>query len=158
MIYVLAGDIRTGKTSALKEWTSTWDKVVGVLCPDGEDELRYLYDIDSEQRFPLEVAKSSDKTIRVGRFHFLQDSFKLANYLLIKAYDEQDFDFIVLDELGKLELQGEGIHLAAKYILDQYVSNDKINVLLVIRTNLVKEILAHYGITNFQIVAKENLP
>ena len=38
------------------------------------------------------------------------------------------------------------------------ITNDKQNLLLVIRTYLVKEILAHYGITNFQVVAKELLP
>ena len=79
MIYILAGDIRTGKTSALEEWIGTWDSVKGILCPDDEDsELRYLYNIETAERFPLQVEEAAESTVRVGRFNFLEDSFKLA--------------------------------------------------------------------------------
>jgi nucleoside-triphosphatase len=159
MIYILAGDIRSGKTSALEEWIGTWDNVKGVLCPDDSDtDLRYLYNIETAERFPLEVSKAGDNTTRVGKYHFLSDSFKMASFLLIKTFEEQDFEFLVLDELGKLELKGEGIHQAANYIIGNYESSDDKNLLLVVRTNLVKDIIAHYDIKSFQIVAKEMLP
>ncbi|PCJ64820.1 MAG: hypothetical protein COA58_11125 [Bacteroidetes bacterium] len=158
MIYILAGDIRTGKTIALAKWLGTWDKVKGILCPDGANDLRYIYNIETAERHALQVVKGEDNTIRVGRFHFLKDSFKLANYILIKAFDEQDFEFLVLDELGKLELNGEGLHQASDYIINNYKSDDQKNLLLVVRTNLVKDIIAHYNIKSFQIVAKEMLP
>jgi len=158
MIYILAGDIRTGKTSALEEWVPTWDNVKGILCPDDKEDRKYLYNIATEEKFPLEVPHKSEKTISVGKFHFLEDTFKIANFLLIKTFDEYDFEFLVLDELGKLELKNEGLHLAAKYIIDNYESNDAKNLLLVVRTHLVKDIIAHYGIRSFQIVAAEMLP
>ena len=158
MIYILAGDIRTGKTSALKEWVPTWDSVKGILCPDDEEERKYLYNIETEEKFPLEVAQKGENTISVGRFHFLEDSFKMANYFLIKTFDEFDFEFLVLDELGKLELENKGIHQAAHYILANYESNDDKNILLVVRTHLVKDIIDHYGIRSFQVVASEMLP
>ena len=158
MIYILAGDIRSGKTTALEEWIGTWDSVKGILCPDGENDLRNLYNIETAEHLPLQVAEPSPETIKVGRFNFLKDSFKIANYILIKTFDEYDFEFLVLDELGKLELKNKGIHLAAKYIIDNYESNDDKNILLVVRTHLVKDIIAHYGIKSFQIVASEMLP
>lgn len=158
MIYILAGDIRTGKTSALLEWVPTWDKVKGILCPDDENEQRYLMDIESQAKYQFQVSAATENTISVGRFHFLKDTMKMANYHLIKAFDAGDFDFLVLDELGKLELKNEGIHLAAKYIIENYESNDQHHLLLVVRTFLVKDILSHYGIKSFQIVAKETLP
>jgi nucleoside-triphosphatase len=158
MIYILAGDIRTGKTSALMDWVPTWDNVKGILCPDDENECKYLYNIATEEKFPLEISEKIENTISVGNFHFLEDTFKIANFLLVKTFDEYDFEFLVLDELGKLELKNEGIHLAAKYIIDNYQSNDLKNILLVVRTHLVKDIIAHYGIRSFQIVASESLP
>jgi nucleoside-triphosphatase len=88
----------------------------------------------------------------------LEDTFKLANYILISSFEEGNFDFLVLDELGKLELEGKGLHQAANYIIGNYQSNDNQNLLLVVRTNLVKDIIAHYGIRSFQIVARETLP
>ncbi len=158
MIYILAGDIRTGKTSALREWVPTWDNVKGILCPDDKEELKYLCNIETQEKFPLEVKVKSEETISVGKFHFLGDTFKIANFLLIKTFDQYDFEFLVMDELGELELKNEGIHMAARYIIDNYVSNDKKNLLLVVRTHLVKDIIAHYGIRSFQIVASELLP
>lgn len=158
MIYILAGDIRTGKTGALKEWIHTWDNVKGILCPDDKEDRKYLYNIETEAKFPLEVTEPNEKTISVGKFHFIEDTFKIANFLLIKTFDEYDFEFLVLDELGKLELQGKGIHHAAEYIIGNYESNDDRNLLLVVRTFLVKDIIAHYGIKSFQIVAAETLP
>jgi nucleoside-triphosphatase THEP1 len=158
MIYILAGDIRSGKTTALEEWIGTWDNVKGILCPDGENDLRNLYNIETAERLPLQMPEASEETIRVGKFHFLKDSFKIANYILIKTFDEYDFEFLVLDELGKLELKNEGIHLATKYIIDNYESNDDKNILLVVRTHLVKDVITHYGIRSFEIVASEMLP
>ena len=158
MIYILAGDTRSGKTSALMEWKDTWDNVKGILCPEDEDDIRYLYTIETEEKYPFQQEEESNQTINVGRFHFLKDTFKLANYTLIKAFDEGDFEFLVLDELGRLELQNEGIHQAAQYILSNYQSNDDQNLLLVIRTSLVMDVIHHYGIKSYQIVAAETLP
>ena len=62
-----------------------------------------------------------------------------------------------MDELGKLELANEGIHLAAEFILSNYVLSDDKNILLVVQTHLVKDIIAHYNITNFQLVVVETL-
>mgnify|MGYP001598186423 CR=1 FL=1 len=158
MIYILAGEVRSGKTTALEEWIGTWDNVKGILCPDNDADRRYLYNIETGENHTLEVEGPSENTLRVGKFHFLQESMMLANYILIKTFEEQDFEFLVLDELGKLELKNEGLHQAADFILRNYESNDDQNLLLVVRTSLVKDVIAHYGIRSFQIVAKEMLP
>jgi len=158
MIYILAGDVRSGKTSALQEWVDTWDTVKGIICPDGHDNLRYLYNIETQEKHSFQRLKEEDNTVSVGKFHFLEDTFKLANYILVRSFEEGNFDFLVLDELGKHELEGKGLHQAANYIIGNYQSNDNQNLLLVVRTNLVKDIIAHYGIRSFQIVASETLP
>ena len=63
MIYILAGDVRTGKTRALKEWAKTWDVVKGILCPDGKDGKRWLMDLETGNEFPLEVDEANEKTL-----------------------------------------------------------------------------------------------
>ncbi|MEY2924029.1 MAG: hypothetical protein RLZZ337_569 [Bacteroidota bacterium] len=157
MIYILAGDIRTGKTSALLEWKDTWDNVKGVLCPENKEGKRMLLDLDSQQQFPFEVDEPGEKTVSVGKFHFAQPSFDLANYLLMKAFEDQDYDFLVLDELGKLEMEDKGIHPAVSHIFANYVPDEDRNIMAVIRTSLVKDIIAKYKIKDFTIVSKEFL-
>jgi nucleoside-triphosphatase len=157
MIYILADEVRTGKTSALLEWIETWDEVRGVLCPDGKNGKRYLLDLESRKEFPLEVDEPNDKTISVGKFHFAKPSFELANYILKKAFDEAEYEFLVVDELGKLELENEGIHAAADHIFKNYKPSEDQHIMTVVRTSLVKEILKKYNIRDFQIVSKEFL-
>ena len=157
MIYILADEVRTGKTSALLEWIETWDEVRGVLCPDGKDGKRYLLDLESRKEFPFEVDESNEKTISIGKFHFAKPSFELANYILKKAFDEGDYEFLVVDELGKLELENEGMHAAADYIFKNYKPSEDQHIMTVVRTSLVKDILKKYNIRDFQIVSKEFL-
>lgn len=157
MIYILADEVRTGKTTALLEWIETWDEVKGILCPDGEDGKRVLMDLESRQQFPLEVDEPNEKTISVGRFHFARPTFELANYILKKSFDEMEYEFLVVDELGKLELEDEGIHHAAHHIFTNYRPSEDHHVMAVIRTSLVKDVIKKYNIRDFTIVSKEFL-
>ncbi len=51
MIYILTGDIRTGKTSALLDWCKNRNDVDGVLCPDDDKGKRYFLNIKSKDCF-----------------------------------------------------------------------------------------------------------
>lgn len=42
MIYILSGEIRTGKTSALREWVRKRNDVDGLLCPDDANGKRFF--------------------------------------------------------------------------------------------------------------------
>ena len=55
MIYILTGDIRTGKTTALLEWCKNCDDVDGLLCPDNAEGKRYFLEIKSKNEFELET-------------------------------------------------------------------------------------------------------
>ncbi len=45
MIYILSGNIRTGKTTALFEWSENRNDIDGLLCPDDEFGKRYFLKI-----------------------------------------------------------------------------------------------------------------
>ncbi|MDC1395701.1 hypothetical protein N8368_04275, partial [Bacteroidia bacterium] len=102
MIYILAGDVRSGKTNALEEWIGTWDNVKGILCPDNDADRRYLYNIETGENHTLEVDEPSENTFRVGKFHFLQESMMLANYIL-KPFCSDIF-YSINSEQNTLEL------------------------------------------------------
>ncbi|MFT6842502.1 MAG: nucleoside-triphosphatase, partial [Psychroserpens sp.] len=85
MIYILTGDIRTGKTTALLNWTDQRDEVDGWLCPDNEDGKRYFLNVKSKVEFELEIESEVDSTkiVSIGPFNFLRSAFKKANDYLI---------------------------------------------------------------------------
>lgn len=157
MIYILSGDIRTGKTTALQEWIKGWQNVKGVLTPDNEEGIRELYHIAEGRTHPFQVTREAENTVSVGRFLFLKESFLLANEILIQEFEEDNFEFLVIDELGKLELKGQGLHRAAQHILS---SKKQVNghILIVVRSFLVEQVIEKYGITDYVVVSKSELP
>ena len=157
MIYILKGDIRTGKTTALKEWIKGWQRVKGILTPDNEECIRELYHITEDKTYPFQAAKENEATLSVGRFVFLQKTFDLANEILINEFEDDDFEFLVIDEIGKLELKGAGLDPAARHILQ---SNWKLggDIILVVRSFLAEACIARYGIENYKVISAQELP
>ena len=71
MIYILSGKIRSGKTSALKDWAAQRNEVDGLLCPDNAEGKRYFFELKSKTEFALEVeSESAHDAISVGPFLF----------------------------------------------------------------------------------------
>lgn len=157
MIYILSGEIRTGKTSALLDWASQRNDVDGLLCPDGPDGKRYFLEVMSKIEFPLEVETENDRdTISVGPFLFLKSAFHRANKYLKKTVDA-NYKFIVLDELGKLELKNTGLHEAAEVLIPKLENHKERHLILVVRDTLLEAIVKHYKISNYHLLIKESL-
>ena len=160
MIYILTGQVRTGKTSALLKWCNNRAVVDGVLCPDDENGKRYFLNIKSNTKYLLEAeedAMTENEIISVGRLHFLKKSFNLANDYLARLKDEASFSYLIIDELGKLELQNQGLHVAAKALIQVYMFHKQQHLVLVVRESLIDAILKHYEILKFQLLKKEDL-
>lgn len=157
MIYILSGNIRTGKTTALLEWSKGREDLDGVLCPDASDGKRYFLKIKSQEIVPLEVSIDSNEVITIGNFRFLKSSFKTANEFLISTKLIRNSKYLIIDELGKLELQNEGLHEAAKKMIPIYESDKNHHLILVIRTSLLEDIIQKYKIEDFKLIQTEDL-
>lgn len=158
MIYILTGSIRTGKTTALLDWLKNREDVDGILCPDNESGSRYFLKLKNQESFPLEVDKNSnEEIITVGNFKFLKSSFQLASDYLISSGKENKAKYLIIDELGKLELHNKGLHEAAENLIHSYESDEKHHLILVVRQSLISEILQHYNIMSYQLIEKQDL-
>ncbi|MCP5062418.1 MAG: hypothetical protein GY936_08145 [Ignavibacteriae bacterium] len=143
-IYIVTGPIHSGKTTRLFKFVVNQNSIDGILAPIVNEE-RKLYHISSRKIKNLEVSESSDETISIGKYHFLQESFDWANANLIKSFNQVP-DWIIIDELGKLELKREGLHKSASYILDK-INDSSTKIILVIRDYLLEDIIEFYGIS-----------
>ena len=123
MIYILRGDIRTGKTTALQEWCKNRDDVDGVLCPDNAEGKRHFLEIKSKNEFKLETELDTEAIIQIGNFKFLKSAFEKANAYLLAVASKNESQYIIVDELGKLELKGEGLHSSAEKLISNYETN-----------------------------------
>jgi nucleoside-triphosphatase THEP1 len=158
MIYILSGPIRSGKTTALSRWVNEKKDIDGILSPDNDFGQRYFLEIKSLQRFDFEAKFHSDEeTICIGRFHFLKSAFNRANTYLINALNFKNTKFIVVDEVGKLELKGEGLHDSVCQLISHHQFIRDSHLLLVIRDSLLDSVIHYYNITQYNLITKESL-
>jgi nucleoside-triphosphatase THEP1 len=161
MIYILTGDIRTGKTTALLNWASTRKDVDGILCPDNENGKRYFLKVKPQKEIELEVdseaSEESEETITIGPFYFLKSAFEEANEFLLSLTSKNESQYLIIDELGKLELKNEGLHDSAKVLIPDFMFNDTRHLVLVVRESLLDKIFEHYTISEYSILKKEDL-
>ncbi|WP_282030527.1 nucleoside-triphosphatase [Winogradskyella eximia] len=157
MIYILRGDIRTGKTTALQEWCKNRDDVDGVLCPDNAEGKRYFLEVKSKNEFELETELDTEAIIEIGNFKFLKSAFEKANTYLQSVASENESQYLIIDELGKLELKNEGLHASAEKLISNYKSDERQHLILVVRDYLLDAVLKHYSIEEYRILTKVNL-
>lgn len=157
MIYILTGAIRTGKTSALLDWCKTKNDVDGVLCPDDDNGKRYFLEIKNKNVIELETDLKTEDIIEIGNFKFLKSAFDTVNDYLVSITSEIENQYVIIDELGKLELKKEGLHLSSETLISQSKSHEKQHLILVVRDYLFDSVLKHYAISEYSILKTEDL-
>lgn len=159
MIYILTGAIRIGKTTALFDWCNTRKDVDGLLCPDDENGKRYFLKIKSKDKFKLEAEAEveTENSIAIGNFQFLKSAFYTANDYLISTASETENRYLIIDELGKLELKNEGLHRSAEALISKFKYDKSKHFILVVRDYLLDAVLKHYAITEYSLLKKEDL-
>ncbi|MCW8849561.1 MAG: nucleoside-triphosphatase [Melioribacteraceae bacterium] len=150
-IKIVTGPIHSGKTTKLFKFINENKNIDGILAPIVNDKRR-LYHISTKTIKDLEVNQESRKTISVGKYHFLNESFDWANKLLLKGF-KSNVDIIIIDEIGKLELRGEGLHESVAQIMNNIRDTNK-KLVIVIRDYLLEEVLQYYSIgpDNYEIL------
>lgn len=142
-IRIVTGPVHSGKTTKLFKYVYENNNIDGILAPIVNNKRR-LYHIRSRTIKELEVEIKNEKTISVGKYHFLKQSFDWANECLITSLNS-NADNLIIDELGKLELKGEGLHESMSEIIKKYKVNNK-HLILVVRDYLLDDVLEYYSI------------
>ena len=136
-IYIFSRPIRSGKTTELLEWIRHERKVAGILMPDVNGS-RKMAEIVSGDMYEFEVESAGEGIISIGKYHFKEEIFmKGQEILLVKQ--RIPVDWIVVDEVGKLELEGRGFEPAvSELIKDVKEGSRKEKLLLVIRDSILE--------------------
>ncbi|MEM9980899.1 MAG: nucleoside-triphosphatase [Bacteroidota bacterium] len=147
MIYLLTGPIGTGKTTQLTKWVAQQQQVAGILAPVRAGK-RHLQDITSGEAKILEASPTTQQKIQVGRYTFDEAVFAWARVCLQEAIEKLP-RYLIIDEIGKLELRQEGLEPAVTEVLQAYQQQVSFDLILVIRDTLLEKSIAHYTLTMF---------
>lgn len=179
-IRVLTGEIRTGKTTRLREWVSTTRRagtpVLGILAPviQGERHLCFLNKSETDPCTSL-LAGPDDDVVTIGPHRFAGSVFASAreHLLTIGATARLEgpregavvhaatpeggvaragpptsgnMPWVVLDEIGPLELRGEGLEPAVRPLVEAALASggNLMRVVLVVRERLLEQVIGAY--------------
>jgi len=146
-IFILSGSVHSGKTTRLIKWLKDKNNVQGIISPiiDGK---RYLVNISSAEKRKLEIESfsSQENVIKVGKYIFDKSVFEWACEIILDAIKSNP-EWLIIDEVGPLELQGEGLAKAVNKVFSENVSLLKTNVIMVVRENLLNDFLNHYNLS-----------
>ncbi len=147
-VYFFVRPVRTGKTTALRRWIDTCPQgtVTGVLAPDDRD-VRWIEDISTRERHMLtaDADTPESRVIHIGRYRFDQASFRWAQRVLRAGFESVP-EWLVFDEIGYLELQGQGLEPAVRRILNWNRRIASTKLLWVVREELVSDVTDYYGL------------
>jgi len=142
-VYLLTGPVQTGKTTSLANWSEKRKNVYGILTPVVAGQ-RVFRNIHTAEQFPMIAGADEQEVLAVGRFVFSQKGFEKAIQILRGVLHKEGW--LVVDEIGPLELRGEGFCGIVKEILATENKNQKI--LLVLREGLDDKAKNFFRINN----------
>jgi nucleoside-triphosphatase THEP1 len=145
-IYILSGPVQSGKTTALMDWCEGKKNIEGILTPD-IDGKRFFSVISSKEIFAMEAAPGEKNVLSAGRFTFSKKAFEKA--ILILQHSANKGDWLVIDEIGPLELRGEGFSAALNKIL--LANREDQKIILVVREGLVEKVVEYFQLSLHQV-------
>jgi len=145
-LYILTGDTGTGKTTRLMQWCKQQANITGIVTPviDGK---RFFYDITTEEKRMMEAVADETDVQAVGKYLFSSRAFMWAESMLHLAITSAP-DYIVIDEIGPLELLEKGFN----NILKELLQSDIRKIILVVRRSKVEEVIAAYHLQDVKII------
>lgn len=152
-IRILTGPTRSGKTTAIAAAIEGMTTVEGFLTPD-MDGLRKLVHLCTGEVVPFQVAeRGGEDDVLIGRFIFTETAFEHARRILLQLCCDTS-SLIVVDEIGKLELDGRGFEPALGTFL-QFHTTSGTPLLLVVRDYLLADVIEKYGLHHAEIMEHE---
>jgi nucleoside-triphosphatase THEP1 len=152
MILILTGPTRSHKTTTLFRWANERNDCGGILTPDHRG-LRVLYNVKEKKSIPFEKPENNFASdILVGQFVFDAGSFNVAAQWLDEHLSDPDLRYVMLDEIGSLELSGRGWNDWLKNSIKK-IGNK--TLILVVRRSLLDEVIERYHLQEVSVVEKD---
>jgi nucleoside-triphosphatase THEP1 len=108
--------------------------------------------IPDKEKFKFLRMIGSEKQQRIGPFYI--DDFALAEGVIqIKKAIINQVDYLIIDEVGKLELTNKGWYAALERALSQF----KGEIILAVRTEFVEKVIQKWQLKNVQILGTSDI-
>ena len=149
-MYIFSDPIHSGKTTRLEQWIKKTPAVDGLLTPVINGK-RYIKFISSDEMYRMESDSHDSEFIeQIGKYKFRTDIFKKAENYLINLIDNPPA-WIVIDEIGFLELDGHGFEPAVSELIHRLASAKDVHILIVVRDYLKEKVMDYYKLNTNEV-------
>lgn len=155
--FIFTAPVKAGKTTSLMEWAKEKPELGGFLAPDIE-ALRYLFTLGDRQMHDFQLGDDelhetpAEDIVNIHKFNFSASAFAKARRILLEDL-YKGYEWIIIDEVGKLELKGEGLEPAVSQAVAEIKSGRaKVKLMMVVRDELVARVMERYRLWNCQII------
>src|ERR1035437_139803 len=153
-VVIITGDIHQGKTTFAQKIVADLHeqkiRIAGFFSVGiNENGIRTgfnLVDIGSSRQIELCSDKKNERRLKFGRYYFNSDAITLGNEIL-NSNNLSDKQLIVIDEVGHLELNGQGWSNADR----KSTRNNTVPQLWIVRKSLVQKCTRRWNIGNAYI-------
>ena len=152
MTVILTGPTGSGKTTMLEKWASEREDVSGVLMPVRKGN-RYIVSLRSGESRTAEAGKDTPVSdmLRTGKYTFRRSVFEWGCKAVMDSFPGDGIT--VIDEVGPLEIQGDGFCKALRYVLNHRLETVQPKILIVVREGLVPDAVRAFGIREYRVVS-----
>jgi len=153
-IVIITGEIHEGKTTftqnIVNDLIKEKIKVAGFLSlavNENNERVGFnLYDIESETLIELCSDKKVENRVQLGKYYFNQAAISRGNQIL-NSENISDKQLIIIDEIGPLELNGQGWSSA----IEDITMSSTVPQLWVARKSIINKIIRRWNIGNAYI-------
>lgn len=158
-VFLLTGPIQSGKSTELLNRYQN-QKGVGGFISLVVGGKRHFYSLSQKIKIPMESPENVIDLLSVGRFQFSKKAFSIAENWFEDDLKSEQMKWMILDEIGPLELQDKGF---SKLISTYLAKPPNPNGIFVVRESLIESVLAKWKFDHldFQVVSqaeKDRLP
>lgn len=148
MITILSGPVQTGKSTQLKNLVKNTSSVGGFICTD-LNGFRHLMNAHDKGIHTFEIEKdASVPCINVGRFTFALSAFDIAGKWTKEQLNSESIRTIIIDEIGKLEMNDQGFHDLFVFVLNHIYTK---HLIIVVRDFLLDDFIKKYALKDYEI-------
>ena len=147
LVYIVSAPQGKGKTSYLSrliesnEFHESFGGILALSSPEKHEY--YAKNIETGETRLLMSDRSSLQGPTIGRFSCRQETFDWASKCLL----ESKMKCLVIDEVGRLELQGHGYANALRTLLEMQKE-----LYIAVRDKFVDDVVEEFGIKNYELI------
>lgn len=153
-IIIFSRPIHSGKTTALRQWCNQQKHIYGILMPDINGSRKIL-NLQTNDIFDIEcidTASPNEHLTSIGKFHFYTAAFEKANLIISNALACEP-RWLIIDEAGRLELEGRGFYNSIVNAVEFYSGNtERGKLILTVRDSLCTEVIELFKLKNYKVI------